>query len=160
MCTWHKKTNTNLGILNANIWDSEFEIGAYCPMNSLHVWRIKWNMKSRFSLLFTKFPYVLILKERNASNGKKKTFVHVDICLTTYLPYVDNRGHLTDHLPTSSCPRSLWTTPNFNPRFLIYQDRKSLNYLFQNQMLKFKISHLNTIQTSTKVSFEHNHFQA
>ena len=35
----------------------------------------------------------------------------MDIWLTTYLPYVDNRGHLTDHLPTSSCPRSLWTTP-------------------------------------------------
>ena len=43
--------------------------------------------------------------------SKKKTLVHVDICLTTYLPYVDNRGHLTDHLPTSSCPRSLWMTP-------------------------------------------------
>ena len=37
--------------------------------------------------------------------------VHVDIGLTTYLPYVDNRGHLTDHLPTLSCPRSLRTTP-------------------------------------------------
>ena len=37
--------------------------------------------------------------------------VHVDIELTTYLPYVDNRGHLTDHLPTSSCPRSLWMAP-------------------------------------------------
>ena len=44
--------------------------------------------------------------------SKKKTLVHVDIYLTTYPPYVDNRGHLTDRLPTSSCPRSLWTTPN------------------------------------------------
>ena len=35
----------------------------------------------------------------------------MDIWLTTYLLYVDNGGHLTDHLPTSSCPRSLWTTP-------------------------------------------------
>ena len=26
--------------------------------------------------------------------------VHVDIGLTTYLPFVDNRGHLTDHLST------------------------------------------------------------
>ena len=38
-------------------------------------------------------------------------FVHMDIGLTTYLPFVNNLGHLTDHLPTSSCPRSLWTTP-------------------------------------------------
>ena len=29
---------------------------------------------------------------------------------------MDNLGHLTDHLPTSSCPRSLWTTPNSKPR--------------------------------------------
>ena len=55
---------------------------------------------------------------------------------------------------------TIYPLTNFNPRFLIYQDRKSLNYLFQNQMLKFKIPHLNTIQTNTKVSFEHNHFQA
>ena len=40
-----------------------------------------------------------------------KNLVHVDIWLTTYLPYVDNRGHLTDHLPTSSCPRSFWMVP-------------------------------------------------
>ena len=45
------------------------------------------------------------------SKAKKKTLVHVDIWLTTYLTYVDNRGHWTDQLPTSSCPRSLWTTP-------------------------------------------------
>ena len=43
---------------------------------------------------------------------KFKSQVHVDIGLTTYLHYVDNRGHLPDHLPTSSCPRSLWMTPN------------------------------------------------
>ena len=52
-----------------------------------------------------------IAEWRQNSKAKKKTLVHVDIWLTTYLPYVDNRGHLTDHLPTSSCPRSLWTTP-------------------------------------------------
>ena len=37
--------------------------------------------------------------------------VHVDIWQTTYLPDVDNRGHFTLHLPTSSCPRSFWMTP-------------------------------------------------
>ena len=47
----------------------------------------------------------------NWENLMKMTLVHVDIWLTTYLPYMDNCGHLTDHLPTSSCPRSLWTTP-------------------------------------------------
>ena len=31
--------------------------------------------------------------------------------LEWHLPYVDNHGHLTDHLPISSCPRSFWTTP-------------------------------------------------
>ena len=38
--------------------------------------------------------------------------VHVDIWQTTYLPDVDNRGHFTLHLPTSSYPRSFWMTPN------------------------------------------------
>ena len=37
--------------------------------------------------------------------------VHVDIWQTTYLPDVDNRGHFTLHLTTSSCPRSFWMTP-------------------------------------------------
>ena len=37
--------------------------------------------------------------------------VHVDIWLTTYVPHVDKRGHLIDHIPTLSCPRNFWTTP-------------------------------------------------
>ena len=37
--------------------------------------------------------------------------VHVDIWLTTYVSHVDKRGHLIDHVSTSSCPCNFWTTP-------------------------------------------------
>ena len=41
-------------------------------------------------------------------------FVHVDIYNTTYPHLVDNHGHLTNHPPTSSCPRGFWMPPNLN----------------------------------------------
>ena len=34
-----------------------------------------------------------------------KIYVHVDIEMTAYLPLMDKRGHLADHLPTPFCPR-------------------------------------------------------
>ena len=63
--------------------------------------------------------------------------VHVDIELKTYLPYVDNHGHLTDHLPTSSCPRSLWTTPSLPFVYQqIFRESKGNNELQRSSFVK------------------------
>ena len=46
----------------------------------------------------------------------------VDILHNTYtLFHVTNRGLSTDHLPTSSCPRSYWMTPDENDKSKVFK---------------------------------------
>ena len=79
------------------------------PTNA-HTIQIRIQIQ-RIQLMYSPKETVHRRVENCWTAAKFKSQVHVDIGLTTYLHYVDNCGHLPDHLPTSSCPRSLWTTP-------------------------------------------------
>ena len=75
---------------------------------------LQHSFNSRLSLIHVRVMSILQKGARNVcrilTNVCISVFlilVHVDIELTTYLPYVDNCGHLTDHLPTLR--GQLWT---------------------------------------------------
>ena len=59
-------------------------------------------------------------------------YVHVDKGLTMYVSLVDFRGHFPYHVCMSSCPRSLWMTPNI---FWTWPENKKWFFSQKNHFL-------------------------